>query len=107
VNSCLVLAVTWAGRDVATVEGLSSAGRLHPVQQAFIDRDALQCGYCTPGQLVSAVGMLSEIRSGWPSAVTETGGGLDAAEVRERMSGNICRCGAYANIVAAILEVGE
>jgi xanthine dehydrogenase YagT iron-sulfur-binding subunit len=83
---------------------------LHPVQQAFVDHDALQCGYCTPGQICSAVGLLAEVEAGWPSAVTADVGGsvtLDAVEVRERMSGNLCRCGAYVNIVPAILEVGR
>ncbi len=112
VNSCLVFAVTVAGVDITTVEGLAADDRLHPMQQAFIDRDAFQCGYCTPGQICSAIGMLSEAAAGWPSAVTaadsgaDTGtAGLDADEVRERMSGNLCRCGAYANIVPAILDV--
>ncbi|WP_188942340.1 2Fe-2S iron-sulfur cluster-binding protein [Nakamurella endophytica] len=112
VNSCLVLAVAASGRPVTTVEGLAAGDRLHPVQQAFLDRDAYQCGYCTPGQICSAVGVLAEAAAGWPSAVTPPGrdgadgsvAGLDAAEVRERMSGNICRCGAYANIVPAVLD---
>src|ERR1700730_5144375 len=107
-NSCLLFAVTLQGRSVGTVEGLEEGGVLHPVQQAFVDRDALQCGYCTPGQICSAVGMLDEAAAGWPSAVTADLDAehvvLGAAEVRERMSGNLCRCGAYANIVAAILD---
>jgi xanthine dehydrogenase YagT iron-sulfur-binding subunit len=107
VNSCLRLAVSCQDSQVATVEGLSGEAGLHPLQRAFIDNDALQCGYCTPGQLSSAVGMLAEVRAGWPSAVTTDEVRLDAVEVRERMSGNICRCGAYVNIVAAILEAGE
>ena len=112
VNACLILAVTVAGRRITTVEGLADGDRLHPLQAAFIDRDAFQCGYCTPGQICSAIGMLSEAAAGWPSAVTpvdrdaNTGAGdLDAAQVRERMSGNLCRCAAYPNIVSAILDV--
>jgi xanthine dehydrogenase YagT iron-sulfur-binding subunit len=100
--SCLALAVAQDGTDVTTVEGLAADGALHPLQAAFIERDAFQCGYCTPGQLCSAAGMLGEAG---PSAVTEDLAGdppLTAAEIRERMSGNLCRCGAYVNIVAAI-----
>ncbi len=104
-NSCLLLAVAMAGRQVTTIEGLGSADAPHAMQQAFVDHDALQCGYCTPGQICSAVGMLSEFDEGWPSAVTGPGQPtLDDAEIRERMSGNLCRCGAYANIVPAISE---
>ncbi|PZG46993.1 (2Fe-2S)-binding protein [Spongiactinospora gelatinilytica] len=102
VNSCLLLAVACDGSQVTTVEGLAGGDGLHPVQEAFIEQDAFQCGYCTPGQLCSVVGMLDE---GGPSAITEdlsTEPVLDAAEIRERMSGNLCRCGAYVNIVAAI-----
>jgi len=114
-NSCLVLAVTADGRTVTTVEGLADhPPALHPLQQAFVDHDALQCGYCTPGQICSAIGMLPEAGAGWPSAVTaDLAAGLeevvvlDAAEVRERMSGNLCRCGAYVNIVPAILDVAR
>ena len=83
---------------------------LHPVQQAFVEHDAFQCGYCTPGQICSAVGMIAEAREGWPSAVSSELGGepaLDDAEIRERMSGNLCRCGAYANIVPAIAEAAR
>jgi xanthine dehydrogenase YagT iron-sulfur-binding subunit len=110
-NSCLALAVAQDGSDVTTVEGLAPAGRtgdedgLHPLQAAFIEHDAFQCGYCTPGQLCSAAGMLAE---GGPSAVTEDLGddpALVPEEIRERMSGNLCRCGAYVNIVAAIADV--
>jgi xanthine dehydrogenase YagT iron-sulfur-binding subunit len=110
-NACLALAVAQDGADVITVEGLASAGRaagdgdLHPLQAAFIEHDAFQCGYCTPGQLCSAAGMLAE---GGPSAVTEDLGAdpaLVPEEIRERMSGNLCRCGAYVNIVAAIADV--
>jgi len=103
VNSCLVLAVTLAGRTVTTVEGIGP----HPIQDAFVAYDAYQCGYCTPGQICSAVGMLAEVEAGWPSHATADVTGipaLDADEIRERMSGNICRCGAYPNIVAAIAE---
>ena len=93
INSCLSLAVMKDGSSVTTIEGLVSGGVLHPMQQAFIDHDAFQCGYCTPGQICSAVALLDEGR------VT------NAAEIREMMSGNICRCGAYTNIVAAIEDV--
>jgi xanthine dehydrogenase YagT iron-sulfur-binding subunit len=108
VLSCLMLAVAHAGSEVVTVEGLADGDTLHPLQQAFVEQDALQCGYCTPGQICSAVGMLGEVQDGWPSAATPSVAGraitLNEAEVRERMSGNICRCGAYVNIVAAIAE---
>lgn len=92
VNSCLTLAVMKDGADITTVEGLAKDGALHPVQQAFIDHDAFQCGYCTPGQICSAVGLIRE------------GKAKTDAEIRELMSGNICRCGAYPNIVAAIKQ---
>jgi xanthine dehydrogenase YagT iron-sulfur-binding subunit len=108
VKCCLIFAVAQQGAEITTVEGLAGGGRLHPLQAAFIERDAFQCGYCTPGQLCSAVGMLAEAARGWPSAVSRDGGRegqLDAAEVQERMSGNLCRCGAYPNIVAAIMDV--
>jgi xanthine dehydrogenase YagT iron-sulfur-binding subunit len=95
VNACLTLAVAVEGKQVTTVEGLARGDRLHPVQQAFIDKDAFQCGYCTPGQICSAVGLLNEKRD------------LSAANVREYMSGNICRCGAYTNIVAAVQAAGR
>ena len=111
VNCCLALAVAHDGAEIVTAEGLAKNGELHPVQRSFIEHDALQCGYCTPGQIVSAVGMLEEVEAGWPSHVTED---LDAEkvslgdeEIRERMSGNLCRCAAYANIVPAISEVAE
>ncbi|MGW4806212.1 (2Fe-2S)-binding protein [Kitasatospora sp. NPDC004272] len=116
VLSCLTLAVTQDGARVVTAEGLAARARhdgeqrdddgLHPVQRAFIDRDAFQCGYCTPGQVVSAVGMLDEFARGWPSAVTEgtRPPRLDRAEVAERMSGNLCRCAAYVNIVPAVQQ---
>jgi xanthine dehydrogenase YagT iron-sulfur-binding subunit len=104
-NSCLALAIAQDGRDVTTVEGLAGEETLHPLQAAFIERDAFQCGYCTPGQLCSAAGMLGEAG---PSAVTGDLTGdppLTAEEIRERMSGNLCRCGAYVNIVAAVGDV--
>jgi xanthine dehydrogenase YagT iron-sulfur-binding subunit len=108
-NACLALAVAHDGAAIVTVEGLAGpeAEELHPLQRAFIEHDAFQCGYCTPGQLCSAIGMLSEVGDGWPSAVTPAANGeieLTEAEIRERMSGNICRCGAYANIVPAIAD---
>ena len=108
VNSCLTFAVMYEGAEITTVEGLAVNGALHPVQQAFIDHDAFQCGYCTPGQICSAVGALDEIRRGVPSHVSVDiveRPLLSADELRERMSGNICRCGAYSNIVEAISEV--
>ena len=111
VNSCLLLAVMAQDAEITTVEGLAGAdGELHPLQAAFVDRDALQCGYCTPGQICSAAGMLGEVRAAWPSAASASLTGpvtLDAAETRERMSGNLCRCGAYVNIVAAILDAAD
>jgi xanthine dehydrogenase YagT iron-sulfur-binding subunit len=109
VLSCLALAVAHDGDEVTTAGGLAPDGELHPVAESFLDHDAYQCGYCTPGQLCSAVGMLSEADAGWPSLVTTdleqptVAADLDAAEVRERLSGNLCRCGAYANIVPAVL----
>jgi xanthine dehydrogenase YagT iron-sulfur-binding subunit len=105
VYACLVLAVACSGAEVVTVEGLAPDGELHPLQRAFVEHDALQCGYCTPGQLCSAVGLGRELAAGWPSAATDGDPGLTAAEVRERMSGNICRCGAYPNLLSAILQV--
>jgi xanthine dehydrogenase YagT iron-sulfur-binding subunit len=150
-NSCLLLAVAAEGAEITTIEGLAGpGGALHPLQRSFVDHDALQCGYCTPGQICSAAGMLGEAAAGWPSAVTadlaaSAAGAaapsaatpaafpapavaaapsadaaatpaafpapaviaLTADEVRERMSGNLCRCGAYVNIVAAILDVAD
>ena len=108
-NACLLLAVAVRG-EVTTIEGLAEGDALHPVQQAFVEHDAFQCGYCTPGQICSAVGMIEEAREGWPSAVSDDVRGapaLDGAEIRERMSGNLCRCGAYANIVPAIAEAAR
>jgi xanthine dehydrogenase YagT iron-sulfur-binding subunit len=107
-NACLLLGVTVDGADVTTIEGLAADGELHPLQTAFIAHDGFQCGYCTPGQICSAVGMLAEVEAGWLSHATPNlaaAPGLDANEIRERMSGNLCRCGAYPNIVAAIEEV--
>jgi xanthine dehydrogenase YagT iron-sulfur-binding subunit len=107
--SCLALAVQYEGRSVTTIEGLAEDGALHPLQAAFIEQDGFQCGYCTPGQLCSAVGMAGEARRGVPSAVTADLGAaavpLTRDEVRERMSGNLCRCGAHNGIVDAILDV--
>jgi xanthine dehydrogenase YagT iron-sulfur-binding subunit len=106
-NACLALAVAHDGAEITTIEGLAN-GALHPLQAAFVASDAFQCGYCTPGQICSAVGMLSEAEAGWPSHATAdvaAAPALDADEIRERMSGNICRCGAYPNIVRAIQEV--
>jgi xanthine dehydrogenase YagT iron-sulfur-binding subunit len=107
-NACLALAVAHDGAEIVSVEGLADGEDLHPLQRSFVEYDAFQCGYCTPGQLCSAAGMLGEVREGWPSAVSER---LDSdrveltdAEIRERMNGNLCRCGAYANIVPAIAE---
>ncbi|HEY0640790.1 MAG TPA: 2Fe-2S iron-sulfur cluster-binding protein [Pseudonocardiaceae bacterium] len=109
VNACLVLAVQARRSRVTTIEGLGTADEPHPVQRAFLAHDGLQCGYCTPGQVCSAVAVLDEARAGWPSAVTEdvaaTEVTLDDDEVRERMSGNLCRCGAYPGIVAAVRAV--
>jgi xanthine dehydrogenase YagT iron-sulfur-binding subunit len=106
--SCLSLAVMNAGAKVTTIEGLGKPGALHPMQAAFVKHDGYQCGYCTPGQICSAVGALDEIKRGVPSHVSADIAAqplLSAAELRERMSGNICRCGAYSNIVDAITEV--
>jgi len=108
INSCLALAVQYEARKITTIEGLGVTGALHPLQTAFIEHDGFQCGYCTPGQICSAVGMVAELERGVPSYVTE-----DVAlerceftqdEIRERMSGNLCRCGAYNGIVDAIRE---
>lgn len=110
INSCLTLAVMHAGDEVTTIEGLANDNGLHPMQAAFVHRDALQCGYCTPGQICSAVAVLAEHKAGWPSYATAdvaSAPALTDAEIRERMSGNICRCSAYANIVAAIRDVVE
>nr|WP_221378839.1 2Fe-2S iron-sulfur cluster-binding protein [Actinoplanes polyasparticus] len=97
VNSCLILAITLQDSSVTTIEGVD-----HPVQDKFLEHDGFQCGYCTPGQICSAVGMLDEVSKGWPSAVGDAE--LTDAEIRERMSGNLCRCGAYPNMIPAIRE---
>ncbi|MFD4430581.1 2Fe-2S iron-sulfur cluster-binding protein [Nocardia sp. NPDC058497] len=107
---CLALAVANDGATIVTADGLADGDELHPIQRAFLAHDGFQCGYCTPGQICSAVGMLDEMKAGVPSLVTAdatTGIELSAEEIRERMSGNLCRCGAYPNIVAAILEAGR
>ena len=109
INSCLSLAVMHEGDRIITIEGLGTPEKLHPMQAAFIRHDGFQCGYCTPGQICSAVAVLDEIRSGMPSHVTgdlSAGPELSVMEMRERMSGNICRCGAYSNIMEAMAEVG-
>ena len=108
INSCLSLAVMHDGDEVTTIEGIGGEENLHPMQQAFLTQDAFQCGYCTPGQICSAVGMLKEAAQNWPSQASEdlTGAiALTDAEIRERMSGNICRCSAYPQIIAAIRDV--
>ena len=109
VNSCLTLAVMHEGDQITTIEGLGEIGALHPLQEAFVRHDGYQCGYCTPGQICSAVGMLDEMQKGWPSHVSEdlTDPSFDDREISERMSGNLCRCAAYPNIVDAIREVGN
>ncbi len=109
INSCLTLAVMHNGQEVTTIEGLADGVQLHPMQAAFIEHDGLQCGYCTPGQICSAVAMLKEFKAGAPSAVTEDLAHLRPLEltedeIKERMSGNLCRCGAYVGIVAAIKQ---
>jgi xanthine dehydrogenase YagT iron-sulfur-binding subunit len=108
INSCLSLAVMHDGDSVITIEGIGSADHLSALQRAFLDRDAFQCGYCTPGQICSAAGLLDEAAKGWPSAATEdltAPIALSDAEIRERMSGNICRCSAYPQILDAIRDV--
>lgn len=110
VLSCLALAVAHDGAEVTTAAGLGQGEGLHPVARAFLDHDGFQCGYCTPGQICSAVGMLAEVEQEWPSHVTEDLDApveIDDAEIRERMSGNICRCGAYPGIVGAIREASR
>ena len=108
INSCLTLAVMHDGESITTIEGLAEGDNLHPLQAAFVEHDGFQCGYCTSGQICSAVGMLAENRQGMPSYVTEDltqpAAELTDVEIRERMSGNICRCAAYPNIVAAIKQ---
>lgn len=112
INSCLALACMHAGDEITTIEGLARGDELHPVQAAFIKHDGFQCGYCTPGQICSAIGLLSEVQAGTASAVTADvrktrSVELTNAEIRERMSGNICRCGAYPGIVAAVGASGK
>jgi xanthine dehydrogenase YagT iron-sulfur-binding subunit len=111
VNSCLALAVMHEDDEIVTIEGLGVPDGLHPMQRAFVERDGFQCGYCTPGQICSAVGMLTEVEAGWPSHATADVASpriaLTDEEIRERMSGNICRCAAYPNIVAAIRGIAE
>nr|WP_063573519.1 2Fe-2S iron-sulfur cluster-binding protein [Luteibacter rhizovicinus] len=110
INACLTLAVMHDGDAITTVEGLARGDILSPLQAAFVKHDGFQCGYCTPGQLCSATGMLDEVRAGWPSVVTTDLAAttvLTDDEIRERMSGNLCRCSAYPNIVAAIADAAE
>ncbi|WP_420138149.1 2Fe-2S iron-sulfur cluster-binding protein [Sphingomonas sp.] len=108
INSCLALAVQYQSRDIVTIEGLAGDDALHPLQSAFVDHDGFQCGYCTPGQICSAIGMAAEWEQGVPSILTGDLAGpvpaLSHDEVRERMSGNLCRCGAHNGIIAAIRE---
>jgi xanthine dehydrogenase YagT iron-sulfur-binding subunit len=109
INSCLALAVQYQGRAITTIEGVGTAGDMHALQSAFVEHDSFQCGYCTPGQICSAIGMANEIKRGVPSAVTKdiTAYNIDFSdeEIRERMSGNLCRCGAYNGIVEAVQKV--
>ncbi|MFK0024291.1 (2Fe-2S)-binding protein [Streptomyces sp. NPDC090798] len=111
--SCLQLAVAAEGREITTIEGVADGDRLHPVQQAFLELDGYQCGYCTPGQICSALAVIEEHAAGWPSAVTadvrpEAGvAQLTPEEIRERMSGNLCRCGAYVSIVEAVARAAQ
>jgi xanthine dehydrogenase YagT iron-sulfur-binding subunit len=117
INACLTLAVMHEGSEITTIEGLGTPEALHPMQAAFVSHDAFQCGYCTPGQICSAVALIDELKAGAPSAATYAGApgalpgrrtiAISDAEIRERMSGNICRCGAYSNIVAAVRAVAE
>ena len=110
INSCLTLACMHDGQEIATIEGLGEPGNRSPLQAAFVRHDGYQCGYCTPGQICSAVAVLEEIRNGVPSHVTEDLTGRMRAtemEMRERMSGNICRCGAYSNIAEAMAQVAK
>jgi xanthine dehydrogenase YagT iron-sulfur-binding subunit len=109
INSCLALAVQYEDRPITTIEGLASTTNLHPLQEGFIAHDGFQCGYCTPGQICSAVGMANEVRRGDPSAVSRDLGAtsvtLNHDEIRERMSGNLCRCGAHNGIIQAVREM--
>ena len=113
VLSCMTLAAMHDGQEITTIEGLERDGQLHPIQQAFIECDGFQCGFCTSGQIMSAVAMIREALAGWPSAATEDvtkpfrRADLSEAEIRERMSGNLCRCSCYPNIVDAIAEAAR
>ena len=110
IDSCLSLALMHAGDEITTIEGLGTAANLHLLQSSFVEHDGHQCGYCTPGQICSAVAMLAEVKAGWPSHVSEDLEAmpqLESEEIRERMSGNICRCSAYPNIVRAIASYAE
>jgi xanthine dehydrogenase YagT iron-sulfur-binding subunit len=110
INACLSLACMHDGDDITTIEGIGTPDDLSALQQAFVRHDGFQCGYCTPGQICSAMAMLDEVKQGWPSHVSDdlTGGvTLSQTEISERMSGNLCRCAAYPNIVAAIMDVAE
>jgi xanthine dehydrogenase YagT iron-sulfur-binding subunit len=111
INSCLAIAVQYADKQIVTIEGLTHDGASHPLKAAFIEHDGFQCGYCTPGQICSAVGMFAEFQDGTPSAVTPDPASGKAEfsdeEIRERMSGNLCRCGAYNGIVKAVRETFE
>jgi xanthine dehydrogenase YagT iron-sulfur-binding subunit len=111
INSCLTLAVMHEGQEIVTIEGLGTPDAMHRMQAAFLEHDGFQCGYCTPGQICSAVGMLREAKAGWPSHVTEDVAAhhieLTDEELRERMSGNVCRCAAYPNIIAAIKDAAR
>ena len=110
INSCLTLAAMHEGDEITTIEGIGSPESLSPMQEAFFEHDGYQCGFCTPGQIVSATAMLDEARQGWPSHVSESldgGTKLTPEEISERMSGNLCRCSAYPNINDAIAEVAE
>jgi xanthine dehydrogenase YagT iron-sulfur-binding subunit len=109
VLSCMTLAAMHDGQQITTIEGLEREGRLHPLQEAFIEHDGFQCGFCTSGQIMSAIAMIEEAKAGWPSAATDvtkpfTMADLSEAEIRERMSGNLCRCACYPNIVEAVVE---
>jgi len=111
--SCMTLAAMNADRQITTIEGVEQNGELHPVQSAFIEHDGLQCGFCTSGQIMSGVGMIAEVKAGWPSAATQdvrqsfSMADLTANEIRERMSGNLCRCACYPNIVAALRDAAQ
>jgi xanthine dehydrogenase YagT iron-sulfur-binding subunit len=113
VLSCVMLAAMQEGKRITTIEGLARNGKLHPVQAAFIEHDSFQCGFCTSGQIMSAVAMIEEAKAGWPSAATTdvsnpfTLADLSRAEIRERMSGNLCRCACYPNIVDAVAEAAR